>query len=149
MLLPLHFAPEQDVRQLIMSSKEINFDDMRELRGRIDSLCNAVFLISGGALTLSITVMLDAKSGGSITETISNDVASAWASLLYAIFAFVGVKVFLILLALFRELSDADMYNKSVYPANILGFCFLSAGHYYFFTGMCLMVKAASCLIIA
>lgn len=39
-----------------MTSNELNHDDWVEIRARIDSIANGIYLIAGGALMLSITI---------------------------------------------------------------------------------------------
>lgn len=45
-----------------MGTIEKNYEEWNEIRSRVDSLASAVFLIAGGALTLSISVLTSQTS---------------------------------------------------------------------------------------
>lgn len=51
-----------------MAHLENNYEEWQEIRSRIDSIANAVFLISGSALSLSISVRLSNKANGLVSE---------------------------------------------------------------------------------
>jgi hypothetical protein len=53
-----------------MSYAEENRDDWREIRERADSIANAVIILDGGTLSLSITVILGNKDSGIITPKV-------------------------------------------------------------------------------
>jgi hypothetical protein len=55
-----------------MSHAERNYEEWKEIRSRVDSIASTVFLIAGGALTLSINVIL----GNRESKLITSDVAA-------------------------------------------------------------------------
>lgn len=61
-----------------MSSIENNVDDWREIRARVDSITNIMFLIAGGALSISISVILENKNTSIITKEVELIAAKAW-----------------------------------------------------------------------
>ena len=71
-----------------MPSIENNNDDWKELRSRVDSIANAIFLVAGGALSLSITVILGNRTAHYITAQVLSLTKDAWYFLLAAIILF-------------------------------------------------------------
>jgi len=105
--------------------EEINHDHWSEIRQRADSLSNAVFVISGGAITLSVNVFLNIKAKKEnieFTPEMLFMTELAWYCLLGAIFLFALLKAHLILQSykLLRNV-DAEKYNKTVGKSNCLG----------------------------
>ena len=80
-----------------MPSTENNHEDWKEMRARVDSIANAVFLIGGGALSLSISVILNNKSKDLITSKVACITTYAWYFLLSSIIMSLGLKIFLLL----------------------------------------------------
>ena len=76
--------------------------DWKELRGRVDSLAGAVFLVAGGALTLSISVLLNLKESTPSIYCYANDISYSWYMLLASIILFVILKMWLIFQAFMR-----------------------------------------------
>ena len=68
-----------------MDSLERNHEEWERIRARADSLANAVFLIAGGALSVSISVMVSAKKSGVVPEAASSIATTGWYCLLAAI----------------------------------------------------------------
>ena len=117
--------------------------DWKELRGRVDSVANAVFLISGGALTLSISVFLRLKETTINLQPYADDAACSWFMLLGSIVLFVVLKMVLIAQAFLRQLMKPEKYNPTVIYSNIVGWLIGLLGLFLFVFGMYLLVKLA------
>jgi len=100
---------------------EYDDGDWKELRGRVDSLAGAVFLIAGGALTLSISILLNLKESIPSIKCYANDISLAWYMLLGSIVSFVVLKVWLIAQAFVRGSMSAEKYNPTVNYTNAVG----------------------------
>jgi hypothetical protein len=61
-----------------MASIENNSDDWREIRSRVDSIANAVFLLAGGALSLSVSVLVDGKAAGIVSAQVADLASTSW-----------------------------------------------------------------------
>lgn len=117
--------------------------DWKELRGRIDSLSNAVFLIAGGALTLSISVLLRIKETGVDMSSYAEPAASAWHMLLVSIISFVTLKTVLIGQSFARGLMKPETYNPTIKYTNTLGWLVGLGGLTFFIWGMYRLVRVA------
>src|SRR5579859_2648551 len=74
---------------------ESDLESWKEVRARADSLASAIFLIAGGALSVSIAVLLG-KDATRIPPAVKPFVFTSWGLLLYSMFAFIAVKGLLI-----------------------------------------------------
>ena len=123
-----------------MPSIEDNSDDWREIRSRVDSIANAVFLISGGTLSLSITVLLGN------TKLITSDVfqlaTTSWYLLLSSTLIFLLLKGHLVLQAYLLQFKT-DFLNRNLRLLNGIGWAMGIIGFISFSTGMFVMVQAA------
>ncbi|MBN8413596.1 hypothetical protein [Halomonas litopenaei] len=95
--------------------------DWKELRGRVDSVANAVFPISGGALTLSIAVFLRLKETTINLQPYADDAACSWFMLLGYIVSFVVVKMVLIAQAFSLKIMKPEKNSSTVIYSNIGG----------------------------
>lgn len=77
---------------------ESDFEAWKEIRGRVDSIASALFLIAGGALSVSIAVLLG-KDHPAISAATKSLVSLSWYFLLSSIIAFLLVKAVLIVQA--------------------------------------------------
>lgn len=126
---------------------ERNYEEWKELRARVDSIANAVFLIAGGALSLSITVALDLKGKGSLPPDVANITQDAWLFLLGAILLMLLNKVLTVLQAYL--LQEHQEYHDRVYKGyNKVGWGLGTAGIALFAYGLLLMVRAASLAVL-
>jgi hypothetical protein len=103
-----------------MASVEKNNDDWKELRSRVDSIANAVFLVAGGALSLSITVVLGNKSASFITKEVLSLTKQAWYCLLAAVLLFLLLKVYLVLQAFLLKFAPGFV-NRHIVALNVVG----------------------------
>lgn len=126
-----------------MTSIENNSDDWREIRSRIDSIANAVFLIAGGALSLSISVILGNKNTGIITPHVAGLASYAWYALLASILLFLLLKGHLIFQAYLLQFNT-DFVNKHLAALNRTAWSIGLAGFVAFVAGLALMVRAVS-----
>lgn len=125
-----------------MASFEKNGEEWRELRARVDSIANAVFLVAGGALSLSITIILSNKSAGFITKEVTSIVTEAWYALLVSVILFLILKVNMVLHAFLLQFKP-DFLNKHVRLSNGIGWLLGIFGFLAFSWGMYQMVQAA------
>lgn len=127
---------------------ERDHEEWKELRARVDSIANAVFLIAGGALSLSITVMLDMKAKSNLRPAIAETTQDAWAYLLASVLAMLLLKVLAVLQAyLLHEHTD---YHDTVYRRYNVGAWLVGTGGVAAFAwGLILMVRAASLSLLA
>lgn len=126
-----------------MSSVEKNSDDWREIRSRIDSIANAVFLISGGALSLSISVIVGNKGAGFITSQVASLATAAWYGLLASVFLFLLLKAHLIFHAYMLQFNPAFV-DRHLSGLNNTGWGLGTLGFISFVGGLVFMVRAAA-----
>jgi len=125
-----------------MSSAENNSEDWREIRARVDSIASAVFLIAGGALTLSISVLLSNKGEGFITVQVASFASLAWYCLFASIVLFLLLKGHLIFQAYMLQFHP-DYLNNHLRLLNGIGWSIGIAGFLPFVAGMFLLVRSA------
>jgi hypothetical protein len=125
-----------------MTSVEENNDDWKELRSRVDSIANAIFLVAGGALSLSITVVLGNKSASYLTKNVLCLNKSAWYCLLASILLFLLLKLYLVWLAYLRQVNG-DFLNRHLSRLNHVAWIIGLLGFISFVLGMIAMVQSA------
>jgi hypothetical protein len=130
-----------------MASTEDNHEDWVELRARVDSIANAVFLVAGGALSLSISVILDKKAEPFITSEVARSAVWAWYSLLSSVLFFLGLKVYLVWQAFLRQ-QNPEFLNRNLCWLNRIGWLIGLLGFGCFSVGFWLMVHAASTAVV-
>lgn len=126
-----------------MSSTENNSDDWREIRSRADSIANTIFLISGGALSLSISVILSNKGAGFITAQVACLASVAWYCLLSSMVIFLLLKGYMIFQAYLLQFRQ-NYVNQNLKFLNGISWCIGIFGFISFGIGMFLMVHAAA-----
>lgn len=127
---------------------ENNHEEWKELRARVDSIANAVFLIGGGALSLSITAMLDMKGKSNLRPDVAEIAQNAWMYLVASVITMLLLKALAVLQAYL--LHEHTEYHDRVYKryniaAWLIGICAIAA----FAWGLILMVRAASLALLA
>jgi hypothetical protein len=125
-----------------MPPLENNYEEWKEIRARTDSIANAIFLIAGGALSLSITVMLSNKSNGTITPEVAQQATTAWYWLLSSIILSLVVKVAMVLQAFLLQFKT-EFINTHLNKFNSLSWVFGLSGLFAFSCGFIKMVYAA------
>lgn len=129
-----------------MGSLEHNHEEWERIRTRADSLANAVFLIAGGALSISISVMVSAKKSGIVPEAASSVATIGWYSLLAAIILFVTLKIHMIGQAFLLHVKT-DIADKNNALLNGLGWFWGIGGFTTFVWGLVQLIRAASIVI--
>lgn len=129
-------------------SLEDNHEEFKEIRARADSIGSAIFLLAGGALSISIGLMLNKKVEGLINECIAKDIALSWYFLLAAVIAFVLMKCHLVIQSFFLHYKT-DFMNKHIVKSNVIGFIIGIAGVVSFVLGLTKMVLSAVAIINA
>lgn len=120
---------------------EIDHEEWKELRARVDSLASAVFLIAGGALTLSVSVLLGMTNG--VNQELEPCIRLSWLLLLGSIIGFVALKVSLIAQSFLRGVLPPEKFNRFVCLTNGIGWTLGLAGLVMFIVGMYSMVEVA------
>ncbi|MDR0716001.1 MAG: hypothetical protein LBF50_01120 [Azoarcus sp.] len=131
-----------------MASIENNDEDWREIRSRADSIASTVFLISGGALSLSITVILGNKGAGFITTQVASFTIWSWYLLLGAIILFLLLKGYMVFQAYLLQFC-LEYVNNHLRLFNGIGWSLGAIGFIAFVIGMILMVYAAAIAVTA
>jgi hypothetical protein len=131
-----------------MTTNEVNHNDWKEIRARVDSMSNAIFLISGGALTLSVSTILKVKETKGLADNIVFSIELSWYFLLASIIFMVSLKFHLIAQSYIRSNSTASEYNPSTRGfTNKVGWSLGILGFTAFLGGMILIVYSASLLL--
>ncbi|WP_156831304.1 hypothetical protein [Arhodomonas aquaeolei] len=125
-----------------MSPREVDNQEWEEIRSRIDSLAGAVFVLSGGALSISIGLVFGHTELLSREPTAGAVLVWAWWLLVSPIIAFVLLKVNVIVQKYI--LLDHPKKHASVRPVtNGISWLFGVTGVLCFCGGMvCLVVVA-------
>ena len=131
-----------------MSSIENNSEDWREIRSRADSIASAVFLIAGGALSLSISVILSNKGAGFVTPLVASLATCSWYFLLGAVGLFLLLKGHMVLQAYLLQFCP-NYVNDHLRLLNGIGWGLGIVGFVCFITGMIIMVRAAAIAVAA
>lgn len=116
----------------------------KEIRARIDSLINEVFLISGGALALSVTALLGLRQSCALTTKVKCIASFAWFALTATIILFIFLKGLLIWQS-YQECTTGN--KKHLSKTNRLAWLLGIFGTLTFIIGMCLMVYSATIII--
>ena len=120
--------------------------DWKELRARVDSLAGAIFLISGGALTLSISVLLKLKDSTPAIKCYASDISLSWYALLTSIILFVTLKVLLITQLFMSGFMHSKRYNPTVKVTNTFAWLLAILGLFSFSWGMFKLVAVATAI---
>ncbi len=124
---------------------ESDFEAWKEIRGRVDSIASALFLVAGGALSVSIAVLLG-KDHPAISVATKCLVSLSWYFLLFSIIAFLLVKAVLVVQAYKIYVDDPrkNVWHLVTTRANwILGIL----GLITFVLGMLLLVVGAASVL--
>ncbi|MGK0271891.1 MAG: hypothetical protein ACI88H_002557 [Cocleimonas sp.] len=129
-----------------MPSIENNNSDWKEMRARIDSIANAMFLIGGGALSISITVILSNLKKLNISESNVHLIECAWGQLALSLMLVLLLKIHVVFQEFLLQVATNFMikhYMKFNWSVLIIG---LSA-FYLFCNGFYFMVLSASNIV--
>ena len=95
-----------------MESIEHNNADWKEMRTRVDSIASAVFLIGGGALSLSMSVVISNFQNLTISMEMVSDISSAWLSLFGAIGLALFMKIYMVFQSFLLQEKTEFMDNN-------------------------------------
>ena len=123
-------------------TEEINHDEFVEIRARVDSIASAVFLIAGGALSISIGLLLNLKIEDKLPSGTVSTVESSWTFLVASVIAFVVLKCHLVIQS-FTLHWKPGFYNNHINKSNVLGFSIGIVGIVLFIIGILQLVTAA------
>ncbi|GGD62821.1 hypothetical protein [Lacimicrobium alkaliphilum] len=124
--------------------EEENSQEWKDLRARVDTLSNSIFLLSSGAISFSATALINAKSSehiNIISSTQDNAVIS-WYLLLGSIILFVLLKTHLVVQA-YARLNNLKWYSN-VLITNKIGWGLGSLGLSLFFAGLVMLVRISA-----
>jgi hypothetical protein len=119
-----------------VASIENNNEDWKEIRARVDSIANAMFLIGGGALSLSITVFLSNLKKINISEPTLESIQQAWWHLSMALMIILFVKIFIALQSFLLQVATkfADKhymkFNWFVLISGVIAYVLFCSGFY-------------------
>jgi hypothetical protein len=125
---------------------ELNYEELKESRARVDSIASAVFLVAGGALSLSITVIVGNSTPRVLPKSVLALTQSAWWELLFSIVIFLLLKVYLVFLAYILQFHEKfakehnTIFNYTAWAIGLVGFL-------PFVYGLCCMVRAAIAIV--
>ncbi|WP_271270244.1 hypothetical protein [Aliamphritea hakodatensis] len=131
-----------------MSNYEQDYVEFSEMRSRADSIANAAFLLSGGALVVSVSNMIEAKKQNMITDEVAQLVSASWQYFAYAIIMFVVLKAYLVFFSFLRHQISEDSFQRLVNFLNLIGWLIGIVGLYCFFQGLLKMVSAAQLIVV-
>lgn len=126
-----------------MRSIEMNNDDWREIRARADSIATVVFFMSGGALSLSITVMLGQHGTYDFAPQLDAAAVHSWYFLLAAVGLFLLLKIYIVFEAFLLQFRTIFM-NKHIKLLNSVAWAIGLLGFVTFIAGMSLLVRVAA-----
>jgi len=129
-----------------MPSIEKNVEEWREIRSRVDSIASAVFLVAGGALSLSITVVVGKADSGLVSSEVASHSICAWYALLIAVLLFLLLKGYLVIQAFILQFKT-DFMNRHLVLLNVVGWSIGVLGFAAFVTGLFRMVQAAALVV--
>lgn len=133
-----------------MSSVEDNHEDWVEIRARVDSISSGVFLVAGGALTLSISAIFNFKtSNHAFPLSLIETATWSWRLLLASMLIFIVLKAHLIGQSYLRGTMPAEKFNRIVNRTNYLGWTIGVLGLAFFVSGMFLIINVATGVISA
>lgn len=121
---------------------EPDFEAWKEIRARVDSIAHALFLVAGGALSVSIAVLLG-KDAPKLSETARCLVTVSWYSLLYSVVVFALIKGILVVQA---YMQHGNSSRKAAWHRHTtcVNWCLGITGMLAFVIGMFLLVKVAA-----
>lgn len=123
---------------------EENSDDWKELRARVDTLSNSVFVLAAGAITLSVSALFNIKTSefSSLIPSVNCIAVYSWIFLLGAILLFILLKIHLVLQA-YARLHKTKFYSNTDIT-NIVGWCIGFFGVVALTLGLSLLIFIAS-----
>ncbi len=124
--------------------EEENSQEWKDLRARVDTLSNSIFLLAGGAITLSASALVNAKVSKqeNLIAAVKCDAIISWYLLLGSILLFVLLKTHLVLQA-YSRLNNLKCYSN-VSITNKIGWGIGSLGLASFMVGLILLVHLTS-----
>lgn len=126
-----------------MDTVENNLNEWMEIRARVDSIAHAVFLIAGGALSLSITIVLGNLQKFRLSLSDVYALEWAWALLVLSIVLALTLKVEMVLQK-YLLLVQASFMNRHFMTFNRMGWVIGCVAFLAFCGGIIFLALAAS-----
>jgi hypothetical protein len=126
---------------------EQNAEEWREIRGRADSIANAVFLLGGGAVSVSIATLLSSNAIHGVALGTKYIVICAWGLLLYSVVTSLVVK-FLLVVQAYKRLSSSPKFARWHAVTTYSNWSLAITGLLSFVSGMVVLGWAASCMLL-
>lgn len=125
---------------------EDNLEEWKELRARVDSIANAVFFVAGGALSLSITVVIGNLDKFNLSEFNIDILDSAWSSLVISIILALLLKIISVLQK-YLLLIKPNFMNNNYMKFNNFGWVLGLSSFVFFCSGLSLLAISLSQII--
>jgi hypothetical protein len=126
---------------------EENLEEWKELRARVDSIAGAVFLVAGGALSLSITVVVGNLGDLELSDSDASVLKCAWTLLVLSIVLALSVKIVSVLQK-YLLLINPSFMNQHYMKFNGAGWVLGLTSFVFFCGGLWLLAMSASDIII-
>ncbi len=126
---------------------EQNAEAWREIRGRADSIANAVFFLGGGAVSVSIATLLSSNVILDVALSTKYIVICAWGLLLYSVVASIVVK-FLLVVQAYKLLSSSPKFARWHAVTTYANWSLAITGLLSFMSGIVVLGWAASCVLL-
>lgn len=126
---------------------EENLEEWKELRARVDSIAGAVFLVAGGALSLSITVVVGNLGELNLSDADADILKYAWTLLVLSIVLALSVKIVSVLQK-YLLLIKPHFMNQNYMKFNGAGWVLGLTSFFLFCGGLWLLALSASDMII-
>ncbi|WP_297531979.1 hypothetical protein [Thalassolituus sp.] len=125
---------------------EKNLEEWKELRARVDSIAGAIFLVAGGALSLSITVVIGNLGNLGLSDSDANVLKYAWTLLVLSIVLALSVKIVSVLQKYLLLIKPSFM-NQHYMKFNGVGWVLGLTSFVFFCGGLWLLAISASDII--
>jgi hypothetical protein len=126
---------------------EENLEEWKEIRARVDSIAGAVFLVAGGALSLSITVVVGNLGELNLSDADAGILKYAWTLLVLSIVLALSVKIVSVLQK-YLLLIKPHFMNQNYMKFNGAGWVLGLTSFFLFCGGLWLLALSASDIII-
>ncbi|MCL1478966.1 MAG: hypothetical protein MH219_16275 [Marinobacter sp.] len=113
---------------------EKDLEEWKELRARVDSIAGAVFLVGGGALSLSITVVVGNFRELNLSDSVASTLKCAWGLLVLSIVLALSVKIVSVLQKYLLLIKPSYMdqhymkFNNAGWVLGLTSFVFFCGG---------------------
>jgi hypothetical protein len=126
---------------------ETDVEAWREIRARADSVANVVFLLGGGALSVSIATLIGSSAQSGVTNSIKLCVIVSWWLLGFAMVASLLVK-FLLIVQAYKVLSQSRRAETWRRVTTFINWSLALSSLVTFIAGNAVLIYAASAILL-